>query len=371
LNNAAGLKPGDPVKLMGFNVGQITEVKPNDPGDYYGVTVYFKVQEPNYGYIWLDSKVRVAPADFLGNRNVELIKGSSGAPTVLETNKTVLLLDRKLVKETFLSLSNKMFSAELEKAKAENSGFNEHALRMEATMQTEEQITNQLNQVIAANPEKFYQPLEKSKPYWIEPLESPALTERLETVVNTVEKALPSILDLTNKISDLLASANSTSTNLNHLVSDVRPTVTNLAVITENLRDPHGSLGEWLLPTNLQQQVHVTLQTANDTMKTARETLATANSTLSNTDTNITSLVSNLNLSLENLANLTSNLNSQVQVNSNILSSVSKAVVDTDDLVQGLKRHWLFRSAFKESKTKNANPPAAPTRPLRSPRDTK
>ena len=54
------------------------------------------------------------------------------------------------------------------------------------------------------------------------------------------------------------------------------------------------------------------------------------------------------------LADITSNLNAQVQANTNMLSSISKIVVDTDDFVQGLKRHWLLRSAFK--KATNAPP---------------
>jgi len=35
---------------------------------------------------------------------------------------------------------------------------------------------------------------------------------------------------------------------------------------------------------------------------------------------------------------------------------VSSAIVHTDQLVQGLKHHWLLRSAFKEK------PPAKPTK---------
>ena len=68
--------------------------------------------------------------------------------------------------------------------------------------------------------------------------------------------------------------------------------------------------------------------------------------------------------SLDNLADLTSNLNHQVQVNSNMLSQISKIVVDTDNFVQGLKHHWLLRSAFKPAKTNappkaNSSPPCA------------
>jgi hypothetical protein len=81
----------------------------------------------------------------------------------------------------------------------------------------------------------------------------------------------------------------------------------------------------------------------------------------------LTALAENLSRSLDNLANLTSNLNSQVQVNTNILSEISRAVVDADDLVQGLKRHWLLRSAFRTKPT-NA-PPGVPSERLRSPKD--
>ena len=64
------------------------------------------------------------------------------------------------------------------------------------------------------------------------------------------------------------------------------------------------------------------------------------NGLLVNTDTNLGAL-------LFNLADLTGGLNAQVQSNSNMLGGIAKTVGDTDDLVQGLKRHWLLRSAFK------------------------
>jgi len=37
------------------------------------------------------------------------------------------------------------------------------------------------------------------------------------------------------------------------------------------------------------------------------------------------------------------------------LGTIGKTIADADDLVQGLKRHWLLRSAFKKEKT-NAPP---------------
>ena len=93
-------------------------------------------------------------------------------------------------------------------------------------------------------------------------------------------------------------------------------------------------------------------------------TLANANQTLANTDTNLNQLFENLALSLDNLSGITSNLNAQVQSNTNMLGSISQAVTDTDDLVQGLKRHWLLRSAFKKKPDAKTVPP--PTSPKQS-----
>jgi hypothetical protein len=77
-------------------------------------------------------------------------------------------------------------------------------------------------------------------------------------------------------------------------------------------------------------------------------------------------LAQNLNRSLDHLASITSNLNSQVEANTNILGAISKAITDADELVQGLKRHWLLRSAFR-SKDASA-PPGEKPEPLRSPK---
>ena len=107
---------------------------------------------------------------------------------------------------------------------------------------------------------------------------------------------------------------------------------------------PARRAGEWLLPTNINQQLE--------------GALGTADAALASANTNLTALAENLGRSLDNLANLTSNLNSQVQVNTNILGEISRAIVNADSFVQGLKHHWLLRSAFR---TKDTNaPPAAP-----------
>src|SRR6202021_2203917 len=59
VNDASGLTVGAPVQLMGRDVGQIPAIVPNQPDAFFGMTVFFDVLKPNYGYIWADSVVKV------------------------------------------------------------------------------------------------------------------------------------------------------------------------------------------------------------------------------------------------------------------------------------------------------------------------
>jgi len=329
LANATGFKVGDPVMLMGFKVGDITRIEANDPSDYaYGVTVFFRVRQPYYGYVWSDSTVKAVPADFLGGRMLEINKGYNGVPTVSEgrDKRATGLLNQGHLKQrlaTLLAESNSVGTA-----------------------------LGQLNTQAKAAPGVFYEPLDQAKPYWVTPAESPALTERLDKIVSQVEQALPSFLQLTNDLTRILAHTASATSNLDLMAVNARPAAENLAAISAQLRGA-GALGEWLLPADTRNQLNVALTNAN--------------SLLVNTDTNLAVLVGELAQSLESLAGITSNLNAQVQSNTNLVKDVSDAIVHADDLMQGLKRHWLLRSAFKEPKT-NAEP-AQGNEPLRAPND--
>ena len=308
LVSAAGLKVGNPVKLMGFDVGEITRIEANDPYAYYGITVFFRVKKPYYGYLWSDSTVKIS-ADFLGNRSLEITKGERGVPTVLETtNKTAVgLLLRHYLDQQFKQLTNGGKSREDALAELNTAAFN--------------------------NQKAFYTNLTEHATYWLQPSEEPTINERVEKLVNQIEAALPGI---TNQLITVLANVGRVSANADGLLTSLLPTSTNLAFITENIRDPHGSLGEWLIPTNINRNLEGTLGSAN---------------------TNLPIIAEDLDRMIIDLANITSNLNAQVQANSNILSGISKTVTDTDDLVQGLKRHWLLRSAFKTKKTNAPTPP--------------
>src|SRR2546423_8000146 len=75
---ATGLKEGDPVRLMGLDVGLIARIE-TMPGDNFEQNIYveFALKEPYYDYLWTEgSRARVATADFLGKRVLEVTKGS-------------------------------------------------------------------------------------------------------------------------------------------------------------------------------------------------------------------------------------------------------------------------------------------------------
>lgn len=306
VDDASGLKVGDPVKLMGFDAGEITKIVPESPDSEYNVYIEFQIKSPNYGYIWFpDSRVKVTAADFLRNRYLEVTKGGSSGATNVEYRAT--------------------FREEVQNGKKSITG-------------------------VFQDKEGTYAPYTPESKYWLVSDESPAIAQRLEKIANQVEEALPRILGLTNQLAAVLTNATHAATNLDTLLLEARPIATNLAAITTQLRDFNGSFGRWLLSSNANQQLETTLTAAGSTM--------------AHIDTNLVDVVEKLSLSLDNLTGITSNLNAQVQSNTNILGEISKAVVHADELVQGFKRHWLLKSAFREKSTNRppARPRVAPTR---------
>lgn len=263
VRSADGLKLGDPVLLMGFSVGEITVIEAEPPDSSYNVFVGFQVRKPYYGYIWADSRARITAGGFLGGRRLEVTKGQSGAPTVYESEGHV---------------------AEL--------------------------LVGGRKVAVAEAPQGV--PLE--------PDEAPALSERAEQLVARLEEALPSI---TGKLDGALGNAEHLTANLDDLVTKARPVVANLDTITTNLRDPKGSLGEWLLPPDLRTRLEQTLQGVDANLVRLQRTLGESEAAAGS-------------------------LRSQLDSNRHVLGDVSDLVRDTDDLVQGLKRHWLLRGAFPQ-----------------------
>jgi|SRR5579872_1684339 len=339
MNSASGLKKGDPVRLLGFDVGEITDIVPNDPGKNRGVTIVFTVRDGGYhyfGYIWLDSTVRLV-SDLLGHAYLEIASGRTGAATaVLEprTGKPIRLINSR---KTYLK-----FKEIQDELKAQ--GVSPDQLMSMATNKLEPLLKGSNSEYyVSLRSSKFDSPVDMDLKNWIYiPFDdSPGLSDRLQAVATRIELALPNILDLTNKLNGVLTNASAAVARLDSTLLDVHPIVTNVTIITENLRNPEGSLGEWLIPTNLSSHLQSTLEEAQGTLKTAHATLDT-------TDTNLTTIATDLDKTLIHLADLTSNLNWQVQSNTNLVSEINLTIAHTVDLVQGLKRHWFLRSAFKK-----------------------
>jgi ABC-type transporter Mla subunit MlaD len=312
LKGGEGIRAGDEVTLMGFPAGRVTQVEAMPPFYWEGnVFVQFEILEPYDGYIYDDSVVKIAPKGFLGQRGLEVIQGGlSGRTNLHETYKVV----------------------------RSKKGKVERVVGVWDDQTGDWLPTNQ-----------------KPKGYGLKVDEGASVTERAEKLVAQVEAALPNILNMTNQLGQVLSNAASITARADILLADARPIVTNAAAITANLKDPNGSLGKWILTPELSGQVTQTVANLNVTLTNANQMILQAKGTIANTDTNMTKLATGLDDTIINLANITSNLNAQVQSNSNLVSNVNSAIVTADTMMQGLKKHWLLRSAFKEKKPKDDN----------------
>jgi len=358
---ATGLKVGDPVVLMGFDAGSITSIKPMPAEQFtYNVFVEFELKAPNYGYIWTEgSRAKIAAADLLGKRVLEVTKGTGGYPTYVFFPMLWLNLAevRNLPGSTNWLLGQEILGPD---------GTNLLARPLQPLSNIGEIVAAGYTNVLVLNtnePQKKmtgvwddklgrYEAVDlKPHGYYLHEDESPAVTDQIQRMVSQVQQALPGILNLTNSLALVLSNSATLTSNLNLLALAAQPAVSNLAGATQHLDQP-GALGQWLIPTNINHELEATLSNANTTVISA--------------NTNLSSVMQNLNRSLDNVADLTSNLNQQVQANSNMLSSISATVTHADEFVQGLKHFWLFRHLFKTNSAHAEPPPKAP--PLRSPK---
>ncbi len=353
INDASGLSKDDEVKLMGFPVGKVTGVLLNPPEKTRGVIIFFNIRETaveggtNYfRYVFWDSKVRVI-ADFLGHRYLEIEKGKPGLPAVTNVSGKLMVLKRIQASKKF----NEMYAAF--RADPDNN--------LTPPDIASNIVISNFTEFVEANRDVYYTNATeggfttavdptKTNYFWVPPIDAPALSDRLEAVAGTVEKALPNILNITNQLNAVLSNANLAAVQAKTTLQATGPTLTNLAAITGNLKNPNGALGAWLIPTNIAADL-------DSTLRAARETLKTAQDTVGDTDTNITMLATNLDQTLTHLADLTSNLAWQVSVNTNLISEISTTIVHTDDLIQGLKKEWYLRGPFKKKKTEPVPPP--------------
>jgi hypothetical protein len=352
--------------MMGFAVGNITDVEPLPPRNKYNVKVAFDVVDPYFRRIWRDgSYVKVNAADFLGKRQIEVTRGTNG-PAICVTQpgvwKTIPELEQlvaaqtdqwQLYQDVLDANSNLVFGAYTMLTGSHLAQIAALDLPTNAVFVYNNKVNTK--RIVASwdNRVRRYVNFEAGRESaWLRARETPPVSDQLQAMVSQVQSAIPGILALTNKLSAVLDNAASATSNLNTTIVAAQPMVTNFALISQTLREP-GGVSTWVLGTDSQHQ----LDTA----------LTNVNVLLVNANTNV---LPGVGATLENLAGITSNLNAQVQANSNLLWGISKTVMDADDLMQGLKRHWLLRSAFK---TPSTNEPAQPPSAANSPRalDTK
>jgi hypothetical protein len=343
--------------MMGFKVGEITLVHPRPPGDPRKVEVRFLMREPYFRYIWSRGSYVKINSGFLGQSQLEVTRATNGYALCVTQpvfQKTIPELEQLVATETNQwQLSQFVFDAGSNIVLRPYAELNPANLQLLASLNLESNsvfaYNNTINRkhIVAVWREKLQRyeifDREHEEPVELSAAESTPVAERLEAVMNQVETALPNILSLTNKLIAVLDNAANATSNLNTTIVAAQPLITNFTLISGQLREP-GGLGVWALGTNGSGQI--------------QSALTNVNLLLTHTDTNLDLLVTSIGQTLENVAGITSNLNMQVQANSNMLGGISKTVMDADDLMQGLKRHWLLRSAFK-TKATNAPPSAA------------
>ncbi|MEY4917054.1 MAG: MlaD protein [Verrucomicrobiota bacterium] len=350
VQSSAGLKVGDPIFMMGFQVGNITLVHPLQPGDKYNVEVRFEIVDPYFRYIWSKGSFVKVNGGFLGQSQLEITRGTSGGYALAVTqpifHKTIDELKQVIVTESnrwqlsqyvFNSQSNAVFIPYQPYDGLTLATLDQLAvLNLESNSVYAYDNTLHSKHIVAKWNEdlkryEFYS-YEKNGPIELPAQDSVPVADRIDRIVGQVEGAIPGILALTNQLTAILNNAvvatsnlNTTLVSANSTIAAAQPMLTNFAVISGELREP-GSPLLWALGTN----GHAQIQGA----------LTNLNSLLVNTDTNLGAL-------LINLSDITGSLSAQVRGNTNLVGGIYKTIVDADDMLQGLKRHWLLRSAFK------------------------
>jgi hypothetical protein len=352
VQSSAGLNVGDKIYMMGFPVGSITLVHAMPPGDLHNVKVQFEVVDPYFRYIRSGAIVKVN-SGLLSQRQLEITRVTNGyaicvtQPVFVFSNLDEL--HEKIIAEPGeWQLSQEVFDASTNLLFPAYTPLNESNLQVIAALKPDliyayDNREHDRNKIVASwhpRTHRYENFTPDSDDAWLKTVEAPPVSDQLQAMVTQVQGALPGILALTNKIAAVLDNANTTlanaalaTSNLNVTIAAAQPLVTNFANISAQLREPGGMVA-WALGTNGDAQI--------------QGALTNLNSLLAHTDTNLDTLVVSVGQTLDNVAGITGNLRTQVEQNSNVLFSISKMVIDSDDLVQGLKRHWLLRSAFKK-----------------------
>lgn len=316
LRDGSSVKVGTPVKMLGFTIGEVVQIDtaPDDSwhrSEGFNVFVRFLVRDPYHGYIFTDSKLKVSgmPIDIAGGNFLEVTRsqGLGIATTAPSTN---------VAGGGALGVLWDKYAYNLGRADA----------------------TNFIR----------YDPVaEDAKGYFLR-------TEVTGDLIGELTLLVPRIREAFTKpggLGDLLFP-------------------TNLSARF----DRPGGLGEIMIPSNLSSALTVTLTNLNAQIggigslvsnldTTVPPLLTNLNSTLppllSELGRTVPPLVTQVNQQIQGVGPLVSNLNTTLPgtlveaertlgiVRSNTLPAVEGVLTNSSDFVGGLKRHWLFRGAFK------------------------
>ena len=110
--------------MMGFAVGKITSVEPQQPYEKNNVKVSFEIMEPYFRYLWTGgSYAKINAAGFLNQRQLEVTRGTNGYALVVTQPVSVHTVDEakslmaaapdhwQLAQDVFDANSNLLFQA--------------------------------------------------------------------------------------------------------------------------------------------------------------------------------------------------------------------------------------------------------------------
>ncbi len=311
LENAGAIHEGTPVKMMGFTIGKVDSVTTAEDNPYnrwmkWNVYVHFLVREPYYGYIHTDSICRLGGTgiDLLGGSWLELTRAEGlGIPTVISNNATPVVL-------------NEQFAYKPPTAERTNKFLTYHPFKR------------------------------RDHGYFIATTNSVSLMDQAEQVAVMVRDALPG---LTNELAGILV-------DIHGITAQLRPA----------LSKP-GGIGDLVIPTNLMRGLEVTLNDLHRTQENLQPVMTNASEALvtaQDLSRELKPLFIQVQGAVSNVQALVQSLESQV-TSTNLVGNVSRLadkaalLADTTDTL--MRRHWLFRSAFKTN-----DPVSAPTEPKRN-----
>jgi len=305
LRDGSSVKVGTPVKMLGFTIGEVVQIDtaPDDSwhrSEGFNVFVRFLVRDPYQGYIFTDSKLKVSgmPIDIAGGNFLEVTRSQGlGIPTTaLATN--------------------------VPGGRALGVLWDKYAYNLGRA-----EVTNFIR----------YDPVTPDdKGYFLR-------TEVTGDLIGELTLLVPKIREAFTKpggLGDLLFPTNLSSRF-----------------------DRPGGLGEIMIPSNLGAALTVTLTNLNAQIGGIGSLVSNLDATvpplLTNLNSTLPPLVTQVNRQIQGVGPLVSNLNTTLpgtlvevertlgSVRSNTLPAVDGVLTNSSEFVGGLKRHWLFRGAFK------------------------